>query len=119
MASAIFHFPGRPPRVNTNRRDHWGKESVTKHYRDWAAVEAHGKRPLQPPVEVHAQPVTIDGRRADAGACFEVVKAIIDGLVDAGLIPDDGPNIVKCLHLHAPEVGEDDRLVIELVEVDR
>lgn len=119
MSSLILHFPGRPPRVNTDRRNHWRKETVTTEYRYNAAVLCMNKRTLVPPVEVHAQPITKDNRRADAGACFEVVKAIIDGIVDAQLLPDDGPDIVKCVHLHAPEVGEDDRLVLEVVEVDR
>ena len=121
MVSAIFHFEGRPPRVNKDRRNHWRKEAITRDYRDWAAIQGLGRPTMRPPVEVHVQPITATNVRPDAGACYEVVKAIVDGLiVDSRLLGtgvDDGPDHVKCLHLHAPEVGEDDRLVVEVVEV--
>ena len=123
MATAIFHFEGRPPRVNTDRRDHWRKEAITSQYRTWARMQAASRTRLRPPVEVHAQPMVKNKVRADAGACYEVVKAIVDGLVvDARLLGDgidDGPDHVKCLHLHAPEVGEDDRLIVEVLEVQQ
>ena len=117
MSSRIFHLIGRPPRVNDNRRAHWSKERITQRYRILGLTEGHNREAVTPPVEIHVQPVVAGGNRADAGACYEVVKAFVDGLVDAGLMPDDGPDFVKCIHLHAPELGEDDRLIVEVLEI--
>lgn len=41
----------------------------------------------------------------DAGACFPAVKAAVDGLVDAGVLPDDGPRYVRWLRFNAPARG--------------
>lgn len=117
MSSSIFHFPGRPPRINTDRRAWWQKEQIIKTYRQLGWAEATGRRRISTPVEIHVQPIVKHLPAADAGACYEVVKAIVDGVVDAGLLPDDGPEFVKCIHLHATEIGDDDRLVIEFAEL--
>lgn len=39
--------------------------------------------------------------RQDTGGCFPVVKAVIDGVVDAGVLEDDGPKIVRQLTFNA------------------
>jgi hypothetical protein len=52
----------------------------------------------------------------DTGGCFPAVKAAIDGLVDAGLLPNDGPAVVKRLTFNAPVIGFRDALVIEVLE---
>ena len=50
---------------------------------------------------------------ADTGGHFPVAKACIDGLVDAGVIPDDGPEFVRSLTFKAPQVdGGVDRALL-------
>ena len=41
----------------------------------------------------------------DAGAVFPTVKAAIDGLVDAGGVPDDSPDWITALTLRAPRLA--------------
>lgn len=115
MTALILHFPGRPPTHNAKRYEHWSKQGlVTKQYRLEARLRAANKPKFTGPVIVNAQPFCRDNRLADAGACFDVVKAIIDGIVDAGLLPGDGPQWVKRYELCAPENTGDDVLVIEV-----
>ena len=41
---------------------------------------------------------------ADTGGHFPVAKSCIDGLIDAGVIEDDGPEVVTSLTFKAPYV---------------
>jgi glycine/serine hydroxymethyltransferase len=43
--------------------------------------------------------------RQDVGACFPSAKAAIDGLVHAGVLPDDTPDHVCSLTFHQPRRG--------------
>lgn len=66
---------------------------------------------------VTAHPIVRRGTtRADAAACAPTVKAAIDGLVDHGFIPDDGPDHVRGVMFVAPAFGDADRLVLVLEE---
>ena len=56
-----------------------------EHLRSWR--ESHGEEPV--PCRVVAGPITPKFCRQDTGAAMPTVKAIIDGLVDAGYWPDD------------------------------
>jgi hypothetical protein len=60
-----------------------------------------------------------DGRTQDVGACYPAAKAAIDGLVDAGVIPDDGPQYVTRLTFDPPVLrsAAGDALELSLVEV--
>ena len=57
-------------------------------------------------IEVIAQPYVLNARyRQDVAACFPVVKAAIDGLVDAGVLIDDNAKVVLKLTFLAPQFG--------------
>jgi len=59
-------------------------------------------------IEVVAQPYVLNARyRQDVGACFPLVKAAIDGLVDAGVLIDDNAKIVTKLTFLTPQFGKD------------
>lgn len=76
-----------------------------KEWRAWAAKEADGIPAMRTPVTVTA--THLRRTRAslpDVGAPILAVKAVIDGLVDAGVLPDDGPAYVRRLTFDAPEV---------------
>ena len=69
-----------------------------REWREWARDEFDGVPALVGPVTVtvtHLRP----NRAAppDLGAPFIAVKGLIDGLVDAGALPGDGPDIVQRL----------------------
>lgn len=46
-------------------------------------------------------------------------KAAIDGIVDAGVLPDDTPAHVLSLTFRPPVYGHPDALAVVLLEVDR
>jgi hypothetical protein len=62
-------------------------------------------------INVIAQPAQKRGRLQDTAACNPSVKAAIDGLVDAGVVPDDtGQHVREITFL--PCVRGDDALTI-------
>lgn len=115
----IVTFEGLTPSFNASYRKHWREQAaITRQWRTWSALLCGKKPALTPPVEVHVHPHRDDNRLPDTGSSFHVTKAIIDGAVDAGMIPDDGPMIVVALHLHAPRNTGTDQLVVEFEEVE-
>ena len=53
---------------------------------------------------------------ADTGACFPAVKAAIDGLVDAGVLPGDTGQFVPSITFLAPvRIGKDQVETLTLV----
>ncbi len=110
----------RPWTTNAERRWHHHKRaSLVKETRGrfyWLAKEA--KLPSLRKIEVSAVPLTKSRRSMqDVGACLPAVKAAIDGLVDAGVVPDDSPEYLDKLTFYAPRVGDKEGLRIEIVEV--
>lgn len=114
-------IPGKLFTLNSERGMHYHKRAkLVKAWREAAlhvATEA-GVPPLKA-IEVVFVPLRKDRRHmADTGGHFPVAKACIDGLVDAGVLPDDGPNFVRALEFRAPQVdGGDDRALIVVNEV--
>lgn len=110
-----LEFPARPWTTNGERAgNRWDRASKTKAWREgfaWLAFE------LRPPrlawCEVTAEPWLVNRRgMQDTGACHPAVKAAIDGLVDAGVLDDDTPDIVRQITFRAPQVGRDGLLLI-------
>lgn len=52
-------------------------------------------------VDVHVS-IIMKKPLADTGNAYGSVKAAIDGLVDAGILPDDGPQVIRTLCMDAP-----------------
>lgn len=96
MIVLSFPLPGAPWSLNAERTKHWSWRS--RQVRAWrtaalaaATVAGVGQ---QPRCRVHvALPFERAGRR-DPSNYLPPVKAIIDGLVDAGLWVDDTPEFV-------------------------
>jgi hypothetical protein len=87
-------------------------------WREWARDAAEGVAPLTPPVAVTV--THLRKNRAsipDTGAPILAVKAVIDGLVDAGVLPDDGPEFVVELLFLAPIIVGWQGLRVTLAEV--
>jgi hypothetical protein len=59
----------------------------------------------------NVEPHQKGGRSQDVGACNPAVKAAIDGLVDAGILPDDSPEFVRSL-VFLPPLKDKNSLVI-------
>lgn len=104
----FFPQPGRL--LNMNHRTHWRTRwSVTKQWRTAAAQVA---LLLGPPAKrahgfsfVRLIIPVPDRRRRDPGNLTPLTKACVDGLVDAGIWPDDTPEFVETLEprlVHVP-----------------
>lgn len=112
-----FEVDGKPGLVNALARgQHWARSNEVKAWRD--AFYLRGKTEKQRP----AWPVVIyvhdyvKGRSHDVGAVLFAVKGGIDGLVDAGLLPDDSGAYVQGLYFLQPVKAAAHSLGLELVE---
>lgn len=95
----------------------FGRANRTKEWRAKFAELADGFAPLRS-IEVIVLPEVRNRTMPDTGACIGAAKAAIDGLVDAGVIPDDGPKYVRSITFLAPVVTGTDALVLR-IEGDR
>jgi hypothetical protein len=103
---------------------HYHKRArLVKTWRE-AAFEAAQKAqvPKMNKIDIVCQPCRGTRRNmADTGGHFPVAKACIDGLVDAGVVKDDGPEFVRSLTFRAPyiEKGTEDRMILIINEVGK
>ena len=91
--------------LTMNQRLHWAQRSkISRAWRDAARDAALDQvtpggpdewLPLEPSLVTVHLPVK-GNRRRDPHNWFPTIKPIIDGLVDAGLWPDDTPEWVRC-----------------------
>lgn len=97
----------RPHTTNDERRRHWSEHGpLTKQFREAAGFQALAAR--IPPLEV----VRIDvvaiwpnlRHRPDPGGIYPSAKAAIDGLVDAGVLPDDTDDHVLSITFHRTRI---------------
>lgn len=93
------------PWLSSNDRDHWGRrKTLSNHYRKWACQEAQRVGfPLLDKVWIDASLAFGDRRRRDAHNYMPTIKACIDGLVDAGVIPDDNDSVIKRISIQRDE----------------
>jgi crossover junction endodeoxyribonuclease RusA len=119
VVTVTLTFPQPAPRLSMNGRYHWRKRAeLTKAWRQAAfwALSAQGyPRSLgdRPTAYVRVTFPVADNRRRDADNPAPTVKAIVDGLVDAGVWPDDSTEWVECLGSRF-EKGAD-VVVVELI----
>lgn len=69
------------------------------------------------PLTVNAVAGMHDKTPQDPGACAPEFKASLDGLVDAKVLPDDGPEFVESIVFLPPLIGQGDGLLVRIVEV--
>ena len=85
--------------LNANQRLHWAQRKTrTAYLRRKAELLGRGTSPTPTPVHIVATVSTPTNSRFDPPNAAPTVKALIDGLVDAGVIPDDD-------HVHVPRVS--------------
>ena len=68
-------------------------------------------------VDIIAEPVQRLGKLADAGGHLPVVKAAVDGLVDAGVLEEDDGRFVRSLKMMCARRGPAEGLHLYLREV--
>lgn len=117
VAVYVLRFEKRPWTLNVERQgNRWKRATLVKEWREaFAALAREQRIPRYERVVVSAQPeLRHRGSMPDTGACIGAVKAAIDGLVDAGVLDDDGPNQVIALQFLAPQVTGTDALAISI-----
>ena len=88
-------------RLTSNQRPHWSTRArITAEWRALAATQARSAR--IPPLDralivVHWIPAT--RHRHDPCNAYPMIKASVDGIVDAGVLPDD-----DAAHLDGPDM---------------
>lgn len=110
LSTFTLEYPHRPWTTNAERSgNRWERAKLTKEWRQAFCALASQLRP-EPlawcDVEVELWHATRRGVQ-DTGACHPAVKAAIDGIVDAGVLEDDTPDIVRSIRFHAPKIGRD------------
>ena len=84
--------------LSSNDRRHWAATAgLTRSIRSMAAMAARGNRiaPINGPVDIAALVGYPTARRADPHNAAPTVKAAIDGIVDAKVLPEDHSGIVR------------------------
>ena len=120
-------YHARPWSLNVERRSsRFQRAPMVKEWRDAYRLLALEERiPRLAWAHVEARPEYRTARSLpDTAACVGSVKAAIDGLVDAGVLTDDGPDRVRRVTFEAPTVDRSlhsDRLVLVVYgpEADR
>ena len=121
MASLSVILTGRPPTMNKVQAQPWHR--TAKFVRVWRERAGYAWREAMrdgfavvPPVVFVVEQKCRDGRMPDTGACMVGAKAIIDGAVDAGLIPDDSPKYVSAIVFAAPSKTGTDMVKVRVIE---
>ena len=89
-------LPYQKPPLNMNQRLHWAKKArLTKNVRSSAYFLARSQRiPAYRHIKVQLHYVPRDNRRRDPSNLIATQKPLVDGLVTAGVVPDDTPKYV-------------------------
>lgn len=92
--AATIHLPIAKNPLSLNSRDHWAKKAKhTKRFRQFAAISA-ARFPTLPACDVTLTWFVTTSHRRDEDNMFPLLKALCDGLVDAGVTTDDTPDLM-------------------------
>lgn len=92
-----LEFPWTSPPLTANQRHHWARKSrITAAVRDTARYAAW-RLPALARCEVTLTWYVNTKHRRDADNIVPTLKALCDGLVDAGVVIDDTPDLMKKL----------------------
>lgn len=115
MTTHTLPLPYPRPPLNANQNHHWATKAATVKQlrRDSHLLALSGKLPRNNhhvTIQLHYQPNT--NRRRDPANIWPTQKALIDGLVDYGLVPDDNQTHVQELspHIHPVQKGQPPKL---------
>jgi len=92
-----IRLPYATPPLSLNGRMHWAqKAEITRKLRGYVTATAGARLhvPRCQRINVTLVYVPRDGRRRDRDNLVATLKPCIDGLVDAGIVPDDSPEYV-------------------------
>jgi crossover junction endodeoxyribonuclease RusA len=108
-----LEFNQRPWTTNAERKgNRWERAELVKVWRSAFQILAKSERiPPMTWMSVTVEPHQKGGRLQDVGACHPAVKAAIDGMVDAGVLPDDSSQYLRSL-IYLPPVNDKNSLVL-------
>jgi crossover junction endodeoxyribonuclease RusA len=115
-------YEKRPWTLNAERTWHYHKRA--QHVKEWREVfcllALQQKIPKLKVISLIVEPIIRDARSLpDLASCFPSYKAGLDGIVDAGVIPDDGPKYVKAVLFRAPKIEKGrDALIITVLDYE-
>lgn len=92
--------------LTTNSRDHWAvtnKRTQTWRKAAWAMTKAVRLTPIAGPVHITATIHKTTRHRYDLDGHTPTVKACIDGIRQAGLLPEDNTTVIPQLTIRAGE----------------
>jgi hypothetical protein len=88
--------PWKRPPLTENQRLHWApKSKLVREVRGWAGVLFRSTRFADWPIAVEMTWYVNDKRKRDEENTIPTLKALCDGLVDAGVVPDDTPEYMR------------------------
>lgn len=124
MNQRIYQHQGRPWTLNAERRGstHWSATRArTAEWRQafWTLGVQNRHRFGPVDIKVH---IRQRAPLADTGNAYGAIKAAIDGLVDAGVLKDDTPDIVRSITFCAPEKaakGEPETVTLVVMDSSR
>lgn len=115
MTTYRLEYTRRPWTENAMRREHFHTRArlVDEWRRAFCLLAREARVPPLAAISVQVVP-HVKNRRSlpDTAACFGAYKASLDGVVDAGVLVDDGPDVVRSVTFHAPLVYGYDSLVL-------
>jgi crossover junction endodeoxyribonuclease RusA len=106
--------------LNNERTKHWGyRKKMVKEWRSATCVAVKARKiPFMKKVKVTFTPYVATKRKVDTANHFPVLKAMVDGLVDAGVLSDDGPDIVTIIVFNAPVFAGEKYAKLEILELE-
>lgn len=116
MGGVILTIPAPCQFINSNQRLHrMAQAKLTKTWRQASAAAAHGLTPFTQQVHITAHIFKPRNGRYDTNNLAPTTKAIVDGLVDAGLLPDDSTEwVIGPDHRHGGKGNAE--IVLEIIE---
>lgn len=119
MEATIQVTTGRPPTLNTTLGGaRW--RYVKQEWRKAGKAACEAVDPtlrFAAPVTIDAQVLTSGGNQQDVGAAAPAVKAVVDGVVDAGWLADDDPTVVRSLNFLPHRRGSHNGLTLTIREM--
>ena len=122
MADQEITIPGELPNLNAalaGAKRHWSSYAqIKKQQTNKVAWIAKGQlTPVTPPVDLVFSWTTKD-KRVDPDNISHGAKYLIDGLVNAGILPNDGRKVIRSLtHLFPEPAPRAPRVDIQLIEI--
>lgn len=104
-------------RVATQHRQQWAQHTREVR-RLWWGLAREARIPRLDKAGLTVVPLHVNNKSTqDTGSCAPEAKAAIDGLVDAGVLDDDGPEFVRWLRFEPPRICGVDGMLIRIHEV--